>query len=105
MLREKVGAVDVYLDPTNIFLLHQVKKGFPGFWQYFFPFNMALIHLPLTSPEVFGSLRNVWAAHVQPGEASKEKFGQGRCILGHYGRPHRGSTTLCFLGCISYLWI
>lgn len=29
------------------------KKGFPELWQYFFPFNMALIHLPLISSEVF----------------------------------------------------
>lgn len=98
MLREKLGTADVHLDPANIFLLHQVYKGFPGLWQYFLPFNMALVHLPLISPESVESLKNGWAAHVQPEQASKNKFGQRRRILGHY-------VKLCFLGCFSYPWV
>lgn len=108
MLKGKVGAVDVYLDPANTFLLHQVIKWFHRFWQYFFPFNMALVHLPLITLEIVESLRNCWAARVQTGQASQREFGQGGHILGHCMRqaqhrsgegkgedPRMGSTALC----------
>jgi len=82
MLRRKFGAVDVYLDAANAFLFHQVIKRFHGFRQYFFPFNMAFVHLPLMTPKIVESLRNFWAVHVQqPGQDAQREFGQGGHVL------------------------
>lgn len=74
MLRQKVGAVDVYLDPANAFLLHEVIKWLHGSWQYFFRINMTWVHLHLVMPETVEFLRNCWAAHVQLPKGNLDKY-------------------------------
>lgn len=114
-LRRRVGpgpTVDVYLDPragsgqfpcgckwlscgpgntqlketVNVFLLTSSNKMVHRVWQYFFLFNMALVHLPLITPEIVESTSNFWPAYIQPGQASWKESGGGGLVSGHWGR-------------------